>query len=84
MYIFMVFRVFQISGKQLPDWGFHQLEVVTDRVVNHEATVWNVEEHRYSKSKLFSITFKLSLLHTFVHSNMPASFPILPINPHMC
>ena len=43
--------VYQISGKQLPEWGFHQLEVVTDKLHNHEHTLWNVEEHRYTRSK---------------------------------
>lgn len=37
------------TGKQLPDWGFFQLEVTTDRVTDQPATVWNVEEHRYTK-----------------------------------
>ncbi|XP_014672855.1 PREDICTED: protein O-mannosyltransferase 1-like [Priapulus caudatus] len=39
----------KISGKQLPDWGFHQFEVVTDNEFSHEMTAWNVEEHRYTK-----------------------------------
>ncbi|CAK1550092.1 unnamed protein product [Leptosia nina] len=39
------------SGRQLPAWGFHQHEVVADKVVTHQDTVWNVEEHRYSKSE---------------------------------
>ncbi|CAC5405492.1 POMT [Mytilus coruscus] len=38
------------TGKQLPEWGFHQLEISTDRITNQEATVWNVEEHRFTKS----------------------------------
>ncbi|XP_063430607.1 protein O-mannosyl-transferase 1-like [Mytilus trossulus] len=38
------------TGKQLPEWGFHQLEISTDRIINQEATVWNVEEHRFTKS----------------------------------
>ncbi|KAK7496976.1 hypothetical protein BaRGS_00011712 [Batillaria attramentaria] len=41
----------QITGKQLPEWGFHQLEVTADRLINQRDTVWNVEEHRYSKSQ---------------------------------
>lgn len=40
----------KFSGRQLPDWGFHQHEVVADRIVNQDDTVWNVEEHRYTKS----------------------------------
>ncbi|XP_076436443.1 protein O-mannosyl-transferase 1-like [Babylonia areolata] len=41
----------RITGKQLPEWGFHQLEVTADRSIGHRDTVWNVEEHRYSKKK---------------------------------
>ncbi|XP_044751885.1 protein O-mannosyltransferase 1 [Coccinella septempunctata] len=40
----------KFSGKQLPDWGFHQHEIVADRIINQDDTVWNVEEHRYTKS----------------------------------
>ncbi|XP_049869520.1 protein O-mannosyltransferase 1 isoform X2 [Pectinophora gossypiella] len=39
------------SGRQLPSWGFHQHEVVADKVVTHQDTVWNVEEHRYTKAE---------------------------------
>uniref|UniRef100_A0A0B7AJ65 dolichyl-phosphate-mannose--protein mannosyltransferase n=1 Tax=Arion vulgaris TaxID=1028688 RepID=A0A0B7AJ65_9EUPU len=38
------------TGKQLPEWGFHQLEVSADRLVNQKLTVWNVEEHRYTRT----------------------------------
>lgn len=41
----------KFSGRQLPDWGFNQHEVVADRIVHQDDTVWNVEEHRYTKSK---------------------------------
>ena len=44
-------QALKISGKQLPDWGFHQFEVVTDKVLNQDWNVWNVEEHRYTRSK---------------------------------
>uniref|UniRef100_A0A1B0CDS7 Protein O-mannosyltransferase 1 n=1 Tax=Lutzomyia longipalpis TaxID=7200 RepID=A0A1B0CDS7_LUTLO len=40
----------RLSGRQLPDWGFNQHEVVSDRVVIQPSTVWNVEEHRYTKT----------------------------------
>ncbi|GIX90666.1 hypothetical protein CDAR_604962 [Caerostris darwini] len=40
---------YYFSGKQLPEWGFNQHEIVTDRVVNQDDTIWNVEEHRYTK-----------------------------------
>ncbi|RUS87081.1 hypothetical protein EGW08_005157 [Elysia chlorotica] len=36
------------TGRQLPEWGFHQIEVSADRLVKQRATVWNVEEHRYT------------------------------------
>ncbi|XP_061707440.1 protein O-mannosyltransferase 1 [Cydia pomonella] len=39
------------SGRQLPAWGFHQHEVVADKVLTHQDTVWNVEEHRYTKAE---------------------------------
>ncbi|RWS17048.1 protein O-mannosyl-transferase 1-like protein [Dinothrombium tinctorium] len=42
-------QALKFSGKQLPDWGFHQHELVTDRLINQDDTVWNVEEHRYTK-----------------------------------
>lgn len=39
-------QALRYSGKQLPDWGFNQHEVVTDRFIKQDDTVWNVEEHR--------------------------------------
>ncbi|CAH2104314.1 unnamed protein product [Euphydryas editha] len=39
------------SGRQLPSWGFHQHEVVADKVITHQDTIWNVEEHRYTKAE---------------------------------
>ena len=53
----------QITGKQLPEWGFHQLEVTADRHINQRDTVWNVEEHRYTKSE--SYIFTKSMNRTF-------------------
>ncbi|CAH0726094.1 unnamed protein product, partial [Brenthis ino] len=41
----------RFSGRQLPAWGFHQHEVVADKVVTHQDAVWNVEEHRYTKAE---------------------------------
>ncbi|XP_043287433.1 protein O-mannosyltransferase 1 [Venturia canescens] len=41
----------KFSGRQLPDWGFNQHEVVADRMVDQSNAVWNVEEHRYTKSE---------------------------------
>jgi len=43
-------QALKYSGKQYPDWGFNQAEVVTDRNINQADTVWNVEEHRYTKN----------------------------------
>ncbi|CAG9854967.1 unnamed protein product [Phyllotreta striolata] len=40
----------KFTGRQLPDWAFHQHEVAADRVIVQDDTVWNVEEHRYTKS----------------------------------
>lgn len=42
-------QALKFSGKQLPDWGFNQHEVVTDRSISHEDAIWNVEEHRYTR-----------------------------------
>ena len=50
-------QALKFSGRQLPDWGFNQHEVVTDRIINQPDSVWNVEEHRYTKSIV--IKFKL-------------------------
>ncbi|KAM4696051.1 protein PRRC2B [Rhinophrynus dorsalis] len=43
----------KLSGSALPDWGFRQLEVVGEKASkgSHQSLVWNVEEHRYGKSK---------------------------------
>lgn len=40
----------RFSAKQLPDWGFHQHEIVADKELKSEDTIWNVEEHRYTKT----------------------------------
>lgn len=41
----------RFTGRQLPAWGFNQHEVAADKVLNHIDSVWNVEEHRYTKSE---------------------------------
>ena len=41
----------KFSGRQLPDWGFNQHEAVADRMVDQTDSIWNVEEHRYTKSE---------------------------------
>lgn len=43
----------KFTGRQLPSWGFHQHEVGADRIIEQDDTVWNVEEHRYTKCKFF-------------------------------
>jgi len=42
-------QALKFSGKQYPEWGFEQLEVAADRNINQADTVWNVEEHQYTK-----------------------------------
>ncbi|KAG6457612.1 hypothetical protein O3G_MSEX010397 [Manduca sexta] len=51
----------RFSGRQLPSWGFHQHEVVADKVLTHQDTIWNVEEHRYTKG---ICKCKVSVFHT--------------------
>ncbi|KAK2587208.1 hypothetical protein KPH14_002951 [Odynerus spinipes] len=41
----------KFSGRQLPDWGFNQHEIVADRLVDQSNSIWNVEEHRYTKNE---------------------------------
>ncbi|XP_032598902.1 protein O-mannosyltransferase 1 [Drosophila grimshawi] len=41
----------RFSGRQLPSWGFNQHEVVGDRDQVHQDAIWNVEEHRYTKTQ---------------------------------
>nr|XP_018899540.1 PREDICTED: protein O-mannosyltransferase 1 [Bemisia tabaci] len=43
-------QALKFSGKQLPDWAFFQYEVVADKEVQQRDTIWNVEEHRYTKT----------------------------------
>lgn len=49
-------QALKFTGKQLPDWGFNQHEVAADRVIVQTDTIWNVEEHRYTKSMLIIVT----------------------------
>ncbi|KAK2565791.1 Protein O-mannosyl-transferase 1 [Acropora cervicornis] len=39
-------QAIKISGMSLPEWGFHQLEVCTDKSIKQTNTIWNVEEHQ--------------------------------------
>ncbi|XP_070496483.1 protein O-mannosyltransferase 1 [Chironomus tepperi] len=40
----------RFTGRQLPQWGYNQHEVAADKNLNHPDSVFNVEEHRYTKS----------------------------------
>lgn len=40
----------RFSSRQLPEWGFNQYEIVADRNIEQSGTIWNVEEHRYTKA----------------------------------
>lgn len=42
-------QALKYSGRVYPDWGFHQNEVVCDKIHNQLDAIWNVEEHRYTK-----------------------------------
>lgn len=42
-------QALKYSGKVYPDWGFHQNEMVCDKQIVQLDTIWNVEEHRYTK-----------------------------------
>ncbi|KAF7645507.1 hypothetical protein LDENG_00202910 [Lucifuga dentata] len=42
--------VLKLSGASLPDWGFHQLEVVGEKLFKGSSS-WTVEEHRYGTSQ---------------------------------
>lgn len=53
-------QALRYSGRQLPDWGFNQMEIVTDKTVIQDDTIWNVEEHRYTKCK-FTVFFLVHL-----------------------
>jgi dolichyl-phosphate-mannose-protein mannosyltransferase len=43
----------RFTGRQLPPWGYNQHEIAADKNLNHPDSVWNVEEHRYTKSRKF-------------------------------
>lgn len=43
----------RFTGRQLPQWGYNQHEIAADKNLNHPDSVWNVEEHRYTKCKHF-------------------------------
>ncbi|KAK7901469.1 hypothetical protein WMY93_018238 [Mugilogobius chulae] len=45
--------VLKLSGASLPDWGFHQLEVIAEKLFSSPSSSqsWTVEEHRYGTSQ---------------------------------
>ncbi|XP_038131238.1 protein O-mannosyl-transferase 1 isoform X2 [Cyprinodon tularosa] len=45
--------VLKLSGVALPDWAFHQLEVVAEKLQKGHGSslAWTVEEHRYGTSQ---------------------------------
>jgi dolichyl-phosphate-mannose-protein mannosyltransferase len=56
----------RFTGKQLPQWGFNQHEIGADKVLNHPDSVWNVEEHRYTKSLLQKLKLNSSESHILI------------------
>lgn len=66
-------QALKFSGRQLGDWGFHQHEIVTDKVIQQEDTIWNVEEHRYTKS-----TYVTDIIVIFVAATVSEIY----YNPH--
>ena len=43
----------RFTGRQLPAWGYNQHEIAADKQIDHHDANWNVEEHRYTKSRRF-------------------------------
>lgn len=52
-------QALKFSGKVYPEWGFYQNEIVCDKNHNQLDTIWNVEEHRYTKSKILFIVKRI-------------------------
>uniref|UniRef100_A0A3B3Z9Q9 Protein O-mannosyl-transferase 1 n=1 Tax=Periophthalmus magnuspinnatus TaxID=409849 RepID=A0A3B3Z9Q9_9GOBI len=78
--------VLKLSGASLPDWGFHQLEVIAERLFSGHSSgqSWTVEEHRYGTSQEqrerelelhspthIDVTRKISLWAKFVECSTP-------------
>lgn len=38
------------TGRVLPEWGHQQYEIAADIMVVQDNTIFNVEEHRHTKS----------------------------------
>nr|CAG4640632.1 EOG090X015P [Eulimnadia texana] len=39
------------TGRNLPEWAHNQYEIVADPITNHQDTLFNVEEHRYTRNE---------------------------------
>ena len=52
----------RFTGKNYPEWGFMQNEVASDRNINQADTVWNVEEHRYTKNDKDKATIEKEMM----------------------
>lgn len=59
-------QALKYSGKVYPDWGYYQNEVVCDKQLNHLDAIWNVEEHRYTKS-MHLHTCQKKTIHSVSH-----------------
>jgi len=55
-------QALKYSGKQYPDWGSHQHEVVADKMIQQQDTVWNVEEHQYTKNDKDKATIEQEMM----------------------
>lgn len=60
----------KFSGRQLPDWGFNQHEIVADKVIKQNDNVWNVEEHRYTRSEFDHLTLHTIAFITLVYNRI--------------
>jgi len=64
----------RFTGKNYPDWGFVQHEVASDRNINQADTVWNVEEHRYTKNDKDKSTIEKEMM---THELIPEKETVL-------
>ena len=64
----------RFTGKNYPEWGFMQNEVASDRNINQADTVWNVEEHRYTKNDKDKTTIEKEMM---THELIPQEETVL-------
>lgn len=50
------------SGRLLPDWGHQQHEVVGDVMIQQPNNIFNVEEHRYTRSTSSTLNVSIDKL----------------------